>query len=88
MKLSGIHPYLLLAFVLLLIILIASGRTLSKLNGTSDDCKKNEEIQSAHKWMVWTVALSSTFIGIVVVLAVVLLFIGGKGDTDNEVSDD
>lgn len=76
-QLEGARIYLIVTLIILILIIIITGRILNEINLSKD--KSDSNIQSAHKWAAWSVGLSSTF-AVLTLVFVGLSFIPKKVD--------
>lgn len=61
---------LLITFVILLIVIIVSGRILNLVNLSNSFCKGDHHITEAHTWAAWTVGLSSAAAAIALIILI------------------
>lgn len=59
-KVAKIQTGAFMAFIVLLVLIIVSGRILNMINRSKETCKTDDEyIKIARKWSIWSVGLSS-----------------------------
>lgn len=63
---TRIRIYLIIAFAVLILIIIITGRILNEIN--SSKSKTDPKIKAAREWAVWSVGLGTTFAGITLII--------------------